>query len=192
MEEACMEEVLGFVKNVRMGVRTILSKMRRLLNWYVIWFVLYALIFSILMGLPLENYDTIKAGPILYPVAFFKVFFIVAVMLVFISNVGGLVLGLCVLYHSLSDIWMWLYDGEQWFMTHSHGIGTEGFSFGRFVDQDFLGILMVLVFISHLVLSAKRCKENGVSAWLALIPLYNPLGLFYKKKNHSLPNKETA
>lgn len=192
MEEACMEEVLGFVKNVRMGVRTFLSKMRRLLNWYVIWFVLYALIFSILMGLPLENYDTIKAGPILYPVAFFKVFFIVAVMLVFISNVAGLGLAILELHDALADIGMWCYDEERWLMKYGHGIGTEGFSFERIIEHDFLGILMVLVFISHLMLSAKRCKENGVSAWLALIPLYNPLGLFYKKKNHSLPNKETA
>ena len=181
MEETCMEKELGSAKKVRMKVGVFLSKMRRLLNWYVIWFVLYALIFSILMSLPIEN-DEIKEGPCPYPVAFFRVYFVVAVMLVFISNVAGLLLGLRVLYHSLSDIWMWLYDGEHWFMKHSHGIGTEGFSLERIVEEDFIWVLIVLVFISHLLLSAKRCKENGVSAWLALIPIYNPLGLFYRKK----------
>lgn len=190
MEEACMEEVLGFAKNVRMGVRTFLSKMRRLLNWYVIWFVLYGLISSLVLGLPVENYGMIKAGP--YPEVFIIVFLEVVVLLVFISNVAGLGLAILELHDALADIGMWCYDEERWLMKYGHGIGTEGFSFERIIEHDFLGILMVLVFISHLMLSAKRCKENGVSAWLALIPLYNPLGLFYKKKNHSLPNKETA
>lgn len=163
-----------------------LSKMvKRALNWYVIWVVLYTLILYLPICVP-TNLDKITIGGF---VALFGMF-VVAVFL--LSNVIGLGLAFNVLYDALSDIWLYSCDNVEWLAKHSHGIGTEGFSFGRFVDQDFLGILMVLVFISHLVLSAKRCKENGVSAWLALIPLYNPLGLFYKKKNHSLPNKETA
>lgn len=63
-----------------------LSKIvRRLLNWYVIWFVLCALIFSLLLGLPVENYATMKEG--FYPVVFLKVFLMVVVLLVFISKI---------------------------------------------------------------------------------------------------------
>ena len=128
--------------------------MEKVLNWYVIWFVLYALIISILMGLSIHNNDTIKEVP--HPIVFFKLFFVVAAMLVFFSNVAGLGLGLLMLNDALIG-----------------GIGKHGF----------ICVLMALVLISHLLLSAKRCKENGVSAWLALIPIYNPLGLFYRKKN---------
>ena len=163
---------------------------KRLLNWYVIWFFLYALIFNLLMALPIEYTDVIKED--FYPVVFLEMFIVVVVILILISNVAGLGLALLKLFHVLSDVKMWIYDDEQWFMKHSHGIGTEGFSFESFLEHDILVMAMAFIIFAHLLLSAKRCKEKGVSAWLALIPLYNPLGLFYKKKNHSLPNKETA
>ena len=162
MEETCMEKVL---------------------NWYVIWFVLYALILYLPLCVP-TNLNAFTIGGF---VALFGVF-VVAVFL--LSNVIGLGLAFNVLYDALSDIRLYSCDNMEWLAKHSHGIGTEGFSIERIVEHDVMSMVMVLIFISHLLLSVKRCKENGVSAWLALVPLYNPLGLFYKKGLFFKRNKE--
>jgi len=160
-----------------------LSKtVKRALNWYVIWFVLYTLILYLPICVP-TNLDKNTIGGF---VALFGMFVVAEFLL---SNVIGLGLAFNVLYDALSDIWLYSCDNVEWLAKHSHGIGTEGFSFERIVEHDVVSMVLALVFISHLVLSVKRCKEKGVSAWLALVPLYNPLGLFYKKKDVSSQNE---
>lgn len=55
--------------------------------------------------------------------------------------------------------------------------------------------LMVVVVSVHLYFSIRRCKDAGVSRWLALLPLYNPIAILMKGKQinykHSLQGKAT-
>ena len=150
--------------------------MKRILNWYVLWFVIYVLLMNLLV------YQMHALRPYMC-VDLISIMVMATVGAVLLSNGLGMVLGGLILFDCLHNCWMYYFDHSNWSSAHSHGIGVQGFSYERIFDGEVIGMLVGFFVISQIVLSAMRCKEKGVSIWMALVPLYNPLALLLNKNN---------
>lgn len=104
----------------------------------------------------------------------------------FLSNILGVVLGCISLFQAFPDIWLNLFDNDQWLLNHSHGIGSPSVSYEAiFWSNDIVPILLTIFISLYFYASIKRCKYIGLSPWWCLVPLYNPLALLLKE-----PKKE--
>lgn len=103
-----------------------------------------------------------------------------------LSNILGMVLGFVSLFDAFPDIWLNMFDNDQWLLNHSHSIGSPGVSYEAiFWSNDIVPILLAIFISLYFYASIKRCKYLGLSPWWCLVPLYNPIALLLKE-----PKKE--
>ena len=103
-----------------------------------------------------------------------------------LSNIFGLVLGCVILFEAFPDIWLNMFDNDQWLLNHSHSIGSPGVSYEAiFWSNDIVPILLAIFISLYFYASIKRCKYLGLSPWWCFVPLYNPIALLLKE-----PKKE--
>lgn len=109
---------------------------------------------------------------------------IVAVLL---SNILGVVFVGYIYYSIMPQIWLYLFDKQQWLLQYSREIGYPNFSFDDiFWLHEVLPLVLALAVVLHLYFCYKRCKVIGLSPWWILVPLYNPFVLLYRKSNQKM------
>lgn len=101
---------------------------------------------------------------------------------ILMSGIFGLAVLLWGIYEEVVQWWLYAFDNDKWLELYDYGVGIEGFSYESIVIKTVLALVFLLCIAVHLWLSARRCKDIGVSKWRCLIPLYNPIVLLYKAR----------
>lgn len=99
-----------------------------------------------------------------------------------LSGIFGIVLAGLDFYESVTEIYTYLFNESKWIGMHSHGIWMPGFSFEKlFFESCVYPLLMSFFLAIHFYFCVRRCKDAGISAWWALLHLYNPFMLLIKR-----------
>ena len=98
------------------------------------------------------------------------------------SNILGILLFIFCLYESICDVTEYFFHYIDWTEIHRHSIiFLEKSDVQILLESDVFSLGIPLLILLHLFLSAKRCKNLGISSWWVLVPLYSPIALIFKK-----------
>lgn len=88
----------------------------------------------------------------------------------------------------ISDLWMYWFNADKWLKIHSQSIRGDFNPESEMMflwEKDILPLLFTLyitiLVALHFWFSVKRCKRIGVNWWWAVVPVYNPFVLLFRK-----------
>jgi len=138
-------------------------------KYYAIWFAIFTL---------LQWFSTASFGGVFFLLE------MVLIMIVF-AVIFGNAIGLIPIYHALRhafyDFRLYLTNSSWFRLSYQNDYPSEVSDTFVLWQEDILPLLLSSAVLLHLYISAKRCKNIGISSWWCLVPLYNPIMLLFKK-----------
>ena len=138
---------------------------------FAIWFAIF-----IILQLPISNFFPQNNSII-------EVLLLMIVLGIIRGNIMGLVYIILKFLHAFKDLDLY-FSNPNWFHLRYHNYYQQGGTDTMIIwMEDMIPFLLSCIVILHLYISAKRCKDIGISAWWILVPLFNPLVLLFRKSS---------
>lgn len=138
-------------------------------KYFAIWFAIFTL---------LQWFSTTSFGGVHF---LLEMVLIMVVFAVVFGNIIGLIPFYYALRHAFNDFRLYHINSSWFRLRYQYDYPSEVSDTFILWHEDILPMLLSGVVILHLYISAKRCKNIGISAWWSLVPLYNPIMLLFKK-----------
>ena len=145
-------------------------------KYYLIWFVIYTL-----LQWPLMSYFPLTHSILMMLIT--MLFFAIV-----LGNIIGLVPIIRALRHAYNDFSLYLSNPNEFHASYQSDYPYDISNTMILWKTDIFPLLISCVVLLHLYMSAKRCKNIGISTWWCLVPLYNPIVLMFRKSKADVSN----